>query len=361
MSVGIKDVAKISETSTATVSKVLNDSPSGVRIGEKTRQRVIQAARSLGYRPNPVAQSLRMNRTMTIGVVVEGNFIHPRLLQGAEREASKNGYSVLVGFCRKDVEREENEIRTLLHRRIDGLLLLSPSVKSNRRERLRDLVADGFPVVVLGHPVVPGLDFVDWDRQESYRELTEHLIQRGCRRFGFVGYGNALGVEERVAGIRSAIESVPGASLEHLGDDRDSQWRSYAELAALVAEPLRQRMFDALVCHTDELALAATQQAMLEKLRIPGELAVTGCGDTSIASLVPVPLTSVREPYEAMVPTAVNHLVQWIENPQGKKDALAEMVPGKVIIRRSSLFGESEDEHALPNPDSRRSRKAPRR
>ncbi len=146
----IKDVAAGAGVSVATVSRVLNDHPS---VSDDARRRVLAAVEALGYRPNAVARSLRTDQTRTLGLVISDvlNPYFTELARSVEEEARALGYSVIIGNADERPELQDHHVRTLLDRRIDGLLVSPPTAAprhAGRRPR-------GHPDGVRG-PVDPG-------------------------------------------------------------------------------------------------------------------------------------------------------------------------------------------------------------
>lgn len=342
----LKDVAKAAQTSPGTVSAVLNRRKSTIRVGDATRARILAAAKDLGFRPDPIARSLRTRRTATIGVVVNGLSAHAERLVCVERLASQRGYEVLLALSRWEAEREEDEIRRLLHRRVDGLLLLSPAIDAAQRELLRSLIAEGFPLVGVGPVPVAGMDGVDADRAEAFRAMAAQMAGRGARRFAFLGWQHTPGVRERIAGIRRALEGVDGAELRVAGcpEGLDLRGVSNGEAAALIdglyaGSGGGDDWPEAVLCQTDELALAVMQRAHARGLSVPGQVAVAGGAEQEYAALLDVPLTSVRMPSEQLVRAAMDRLIERIERPDARYEPLRLSLPMQVMPRRSSEFG----------------------
>lgn len=340
--VSLKDVAKAANTSPGTVSVVLNRRKSTVRVGEATRARILAAAKTLGFRPDPIARSLRTQRTATIGVVVNGLASNAERLMWVEQLASRRGYEVLLALSRWEVEREEDEINRLLHRRVDGLLLLSPAIDDARRETLQSLAANRFPVVGIGPVTVEGIDVVDADRIEAFRQMAAEMLDRGARRLAFLGWQMTPGVRDRVEGIRRAVDAVPGAELRIAGcpEGLDLHGVSNQKAVELLDTLYGEKWPDAVLCQTDALAAAVMQRAGIRGLAVPEQVAITGNGETEYASLLPVPLTSVRMPNERLVQVAIDRLIDRIERRVTDEQPMRVNLPMQVIFRRSSEFRE---------------------
>ena len=129
--VGIKDVARAAGLSVATVSRALNDQSA---VSESARAKALSAAEALGYRPNVVARSLRTDRTRTIGLVISDvlNPYFTELARAVEEEARALGYSVIIGNADERADLEDHHVRSLMERRIDGLLVLAARARAQR-------------------------------------------------------------------------------------------------------------------------------------------------------------------------------------------------------------------------------------
>lgn len=171
----IKDVAERAGVSVATVSRVLN----GHSPVAETRERVLAAVQELGYRPNNVARALRTARTGALGLIISDltNPFFTELADAVEDEARSLGYSLVIGNAGERPAQQDDYIRTLLDRRIDGLLVSSAGTGS---AMLREVVASGTPLVLLDR-TVPGIDApcVRADGRTALTELAAHLAALG--------------------------------------------------------------------------------------------------------------------------------------------------------------------------------------
>ncbi len=175
---GIKDVAAEAGVSVATVSRVLNGHPS---VSQEARTRVLAAVEALGYRPNAVARSLRTAQTRTLGLVISDvlNPYFTELARFVEEEARALGYSVIIGNADERPDLQDHHVRTLIDRRIDGLLV-SPA--DGGPPLLRDVALSGTPMVFVDR-WIPGIDVpvVRADGTGAVRDLVAHLHGLGHR------------------------------------------------------------------------------------------------------------------------------------------------------------------------------------
>ncbi|MFH1614824.1 MAG: LacI family DNA-binding transcriptional regulator [Planctomycetota bacterium] len=340
MAIQLKDIADYVGVSQGTVSRVLSNKKSGVRISDDTRKRVLQVAREFGYTPNPIARSLRTRRTATIGVIAPSNNNFSQQINTAEIIAAQKGYELIVAITRWSTEQEENEIRRLLHRMVDGLLILSPVIEGQRDKVLGELVGKGFPLVGVGPILNDSADYVDWDRQEAYKQLTEHLLERGCRKIAFLARNMTPGIQGRIDGVRAAVENnSEGVQLRLIGCQSDLRAMNNPQLEQFARKEILANRPDAVLCPSDEDALVVMHTVRKLGWSVPKEIAVTGCSNQSFGEFLEVPLTTVAMPYEKMVETAVVRIIERIENADKSFARMAKCVPADVIIRQSSMFG----------------------
>ncbi|MEU5453293.1 LacI family DNA-binding transcriptional regulator, partial [Streptomyces globisporus] len=198
----IKDVAAEAGVSVATVSRVLNSHPS---VSEEARTRVLAAVEALGYRPNAVARSLRTAQTRTLGLVISDvlNPYFTELARFVEEEARALGYSVIIGNADERPELQDHHIRTLIDRRIDGLLV-SPA--DGGSSLMRDVALGGTPMVFVDR-WIPGIDVpvVRADGTGAVKDLVAHLHGLGHRRLAIIaGPAATTTGNERVEAFREA-------------------------------------------------------------------------------------------------------------------------------------------------------------
>ena len=174
-----KDVAELAGVSPAVVSYVLNGGPRGV--APETRARVLAAVESLAYRPNGIARSLRMSRTMTLGLVIpdSANPFFAELARAVEEAAFDAGYTLLVGNATEDEARQTTYVRTFLQRQVDGLLLVPAH---GPVECLTELRGSNTPWVVMDRRVdVADVSQVLVDSRGGAHAATSHLLGHGRR------------------------------------------------------------------------------------------------------------------------------------------------------------------------------------
>ncbi len=209
----LKEIARIVGTSVPVVSKVLNNSKTTVRVQPKVRERIIQVARELGYRPHPLARGLAKGKTYVIGVLFTypspaylSSLLSAQILAGIWDKARKEGYSLFLNASRRDKMGFFPPIEEVLGR-VDGVIALGP-VRMDDKE-VEKWKALNIPIVMIGyHPKFKGV-IVDYDNEGGAYLATKYLIERGHKRIGLIGIGLETSfMWERYKGYERALKEA---------------------------------------------------------------------------------------------------------------------------------------------------------
>lgn len=325
----LTDVARMAGVSVSTASKALNGRPD---VSEATRARVRGAAEQLSFSPNSLARSLVSGRSFTVGLVthdLEGRFTTP-VLMGAEDAFGLNNISLMLCDARGDYLRERHQVKVLLERRVDGIIVVGAD---NERPSLgRDLPV---PVVYLYAASADPEDFsIIPDNVGAGRLAAEHLLDCGRRRIALLGGDPTYGASTERA--RGAMEVLRAAGVEPVGGDAlygswSEQWGRGGCQALLAQYP----DIDALICGSDQVARGA-----LDALRdlgrvVPDDVAVTGHDNWRI--LVEggrPPLTSIDMNLEDLGRRGATRLREAIE---GRATPGVEHLPCRLVVRGSTV------------------------
>jgi LacI family transcriptional regulator, galactose operon repressor len=322
----IRDVAEHAGVSPSTVSVVLNETD-GARVAPDTRRRIVESARLLGYSADPTARALRTQRTYTVGFVSDVIATTPyagRLIQGAQDAAWRQGMLMLLLNTGGDLEHEREAIRTLVHRRVDGI------VYATMWHRVVDVPHTGATPIVLcdaraaGEPV-PCVAPDEW--AGAAKAVTE-LLDHGHRRIGLVlDEADVPAAWERLAGYRDTLAEHGIAfdpALVVRGESTTQGGRRAA--ARLLDAPDRPT---GVFCFNDAMAMGLYQAAAERGLRIPQDLSVVGFDDQQlIAPALSPALTTVALPHYEMGVWAVEALL-------GRSDGGETRMPCPLIRRQS--------------------------
>lgn len=296
------DVARLAGVSTMTVSRVVNDNG---RVSEATRQRVRSAIAQLGYQPNQLARSLTQGKTRTIGIVVPDitNPFFPAIVRGAEDAAWQAGYTVALANAVEDPARERAAVRNLAGHRVDGIIICSPRLPD--REVVELLNAHAAAVLINRHVEgAPAVSLVVDDRLGGSLAVN-HLLAGGRERLVHVGGPHrSASARYRRAGFLAAAAAA-GLSVDErfLLTCEPTEEAGYDAVATLLGSlPAAERSrgkgaaspFDGLFAHNDLAAFGAIRALQDAGLRVPEDVAVVGCDDIRLASLVSPTLTTLR-------------------------------------------------------------------
>jgi len=340
MSITIRDLARASGVSAATVSYVLNNGPKPVK--PETRERVLKAAAELNYHPNAVARGLGLKRGLslkrmnTIGLINQfavwpGNQYFSAILDGIlyACNAARQGTTIFAEHSWDDMSANQ---ATYFDGRCDGFILLAaPSVhplfEAFQRRQL--------PVVVIGD-LLPDLDVscIDVDNALAAEEAVSYLIDQGHRRIGMLcGDFVSASARLRLDGYRQALAKAGIAYDETLVLPGGHYARSGHERALQILQWPADRRPTALFCSNDGIALGVLDALHELKVSVPEEISVCGFDDIPSAPLAQPALTTVRQPLNRIGMRAVELLLEQIT--AGKPTGRKEVLPAELIIRDS--------------------------
>lgn len=307
----------------STVSRALRRSPES----DATAELVHRAANELGYRPDPLAASLRSGRTGAIGMVAHSltDIVQAMIYEEVDQYAVECGYDVLVASTRDDPDAQRKRVELLLSRRVDGLLIAD----AHRDGAYVDWVASlGVPYVLVmrgaaGHPSVT------CDDRLAGEMVADHLVAMGHSRVALLaGPDWSAASHDRAAGFRARLDAhgVPlEADLVEYGGLHASTGR--AAMERLLA---RRRDFTAAFCASDFVAFGATSALAAAGLRLGEDVALVGYNDLQAAESLD--LTSVRTPQDELGRIAAQMLLGAIDGEPPESRTL----PPQLIVRGST-------------------------
>jgi LacI family transcriptional regulator len=302
-------VAKLAGVSPTTVSLVINDDPRASSISAPTRDRVAEAVRSLGYRPNHAARGLRTRKSETIGFVADEIATTPfagDTIRGAQEYAWSRNHLLTVFNTEGDSSMEAASIEMMLDRQVDGIIfgaMYTREVSPPRGlERTR---------AVLLNCYAPGTDYVSVipAEKEGACTATRTLIDAGHRRIGFINGASGYAAKERLKGYRQALRENGiryDPSLVRQGNYQSDGGHDQAY--ALLN---RDDAPTALFCANDRMAVGAYYAVMQLGLSIPRDVSVVGYDNQiELAAYASPPLTTIQLPHYEMGYTAARYLLE---------------------------------------------------
>ncbi len=328
----LQDVAKRAEVSTATVSKVLSNTP---YFTSETRQKVMVAIHDLGYRPNLPARALASGKTEIIAVVFpyvnDLLFTDPfvlYMLQGIESECHARGYNILLCTPRLTADgADEHYLRLVQSRYLDGVIALDNVPLTSVLEPVRRLE---IPSVGIGYHPTPY--FVRTDDHGGGKQLMQHVLDLGHREIGIISVSETLNfsVNHRLNGMREAAEAH-GLNYDALPTFQgDFSVTSGSEgAAALLAQ---HPTLTALICVNDRMAMGAIQHVRMIGRRVPNDISVVGYDDIPAASTFSPPLTTISNQAPALGQAAAALLFELLDG----KEVESQTIATELIVREST-------------------------
>jgi LacI family transcriptional regulator len=317
----IADVAARAGVSTATVSRVLSG---GAPALPATRERVVDAARELGYRPSGIARALKKRETRTLGLLVTdiGNPFYPQVVRAVEAAAHLRGYGIVLANGGDDPERELAHLGLLEERRVDGIIVASSRMSRRHADSLR---GSSVPVVLVNATTGGGLAAVTTAHRRGARMAAEHLIGLGHRHIGHI----SAPIEHAASGLRR--QGVRDAAADAVVVEGDGG----VEGGALAVPLLLGRGVTGIVAYNDLTAIGALRGLRRAGMRVPEDVSVVGFDDIEMAAWTDPPLTTIRQPTDALGQWAVDRLAGVLAGDSVTGVERAVLVP-ELVVRGST-------------------------
>lgn len=331
----LAEVGKLAGVSAMAASTVLNGARSSSRISAKTRERILEAAATLNYRPNAAARALLRQKMNTIGVaaVVDAgalNYYFLEVLGGVLEAASRFAQNVTV-FTLHDWNRESERIGDFCDGRIDGLILVAPTIIRPGKKVFPPYI----PFVSLhSNSLLPGVNDIESDEKSGSAAIVKALIENGHRRIlHMAGPQVFKGARLRLEGYHEAIDEAGiarDASL--IVDSGYTQKDGYEAILRWMESRHGEELPTAIFCCNDGCAVGCLEGLASSGIRVPADVSVAGFDDT-LASRTSLPqIATVKQPLVEMAGLAVELLL----HPEMRKDPEVPLVlPTKVITRQS--------------------------
>jgi LacI family transcriptional regulator len=329
----INDVAARAGVSIKTVSRVFNREP---RVREATRDKVIAAARSIGYAPNISARRLAARRSFIVALLYRDDDINhyiPDIQHGALDACRERGYNLLLHPCQSGIDAAVHEIQQLARQALlDGLIVTPPLADS--RKLATEMTRSGLPFVRVSQLYRGQLSpsVAVGDRLGAYR-MTEYLAGLNHREIAFiVGNPNQGASVDRLQGYRDAIEKLGlahNAAWIRQGDFTfESGSHCMTELLALKKRPT------AVFASNDDMAAGALLVAHRQSYAVPGDISIVGFDDIAMSQRLWPPLTTVRQPTKKAAYTATTMLLDSLTS--GDDSPTTAEIPTEIVIRESA-------------------------
>jgi LacI family transcriptional regulator len=328
--VSIKEVAATAGVSFQTASKVLNGGD--VRVSAETAARIVEAAERLGYQPNTIARSLVQRSTATLGLIAsDATDVAITLTSvAAEQAARRHGHAVLVGHLAPGGGDGASIVRTLIERRVDGVIAAAPDLEEDTE--VAELLRAHGPTVSLQSIPGGGVPLVGSNHRDTGRIATEHLIRLGHEAIGTVtGLFRRRVTRSRLHGYEDALRQ--GGIEPDEGLVAEADWTPAGAAAATRALLERRPQITALFVHSDMMAMGVLSALYAAGRRVPAGVAVVSCDDIPFAQFLSPALSTVRVPLAETGERAVELLLRVIAGEPVPDKPL--LLPVELIVRES--------------------------
>lgn len=331
--VTIKDIARSLCISVSTVSRALTDDKN---IRKETRDMVVEEAKRLGYKRNPVAMNLKMGRTNTIGVIVPE--MHTpyasQVIGGIQEILYKKNQKVMIAESDENPDRELENLKMMEQFMVDGLIVSLCSYRKNI-EMYRQLEEAGMAIVFYDR-IPYGMDVSQVlveDNVDSYF-MVEHLIRLGRKRIAYIqGPDDIYNAYQRGLGYREAMEKF------HLFDPAliVKTGMTFKDGADAIDRLIYNKVeFDAVFAFTDTLAIGAQNRLRALGKRVPEDIFVASFSGTELSTIVSPQITTMEPPLEEMGRKAAELVMEKINNPETEN----KMIVLKTTMRCRESTGE---------------------
>lgn len=328
----IKDVARIAHVSVGTASMALNGKPG---VNEETRERVLEIARQLNYKPNPYARFLTCKKTNIIGLIVTDitNPFFGNMINYIQQMLGENGYDIMLGISRGSIKEEKKIVQKFIDMQVDGVIAVpshNPTPDTLHYEKLQKLK---IPVCFITsyYPNIHA-SCIMTDLSDGAYQLTKYLLENGHRRIIYLVGDLSVPVSNlRAEGYTSAYRN---AGLSH-----EPNWivttnvtlQGGYDATKLILECFHPH---AIITANDFMAMGVLKCLKEHNLRVPQDISVAGYDDLIYSSMLETPLTTVHQPLEQICQRTVSIFLKQLNNPE----ILTEKVLLKptLIIRSSS-------------------------
>jgi LacI family transcriptional regulator len=293
--------------------------------------------KELNYQPNLLARALASGQSFAVGLVVP-DLVHPFFAEFAKSLSGvlrQSGFALVLASSEEDPEIERSEIRTLLNRGVDAILVAScqPHTMENPF-----LGGEHTPLLLIDRRF-PSMttNFVGSDDVMAGEIATRHLVEIGRKRIAHIGGKGTSTSVDRVKGYRNALAAahlqVPKnyiVTCKHFEEAGDST--GYQAMQELLGRKTRP---DAVFCYNDLSAIGAMQATMDARLRIPQDIAFVGCGNLRYAPYLKVPLTSIDQATDRMGEVAARLAIELARNPDLQPQVT--LLQPTLVVRQSSI------------------------
>ncbi len=333
MAATIKDIARKLNISVSTVSYALNGGPR--RVPAEVRERVLETARELQYRPNRVARSMITGKSQTIGVippeVTENAFLSPYLhsvMNGIANAAGQSHYDMLI-YTRQRETESEHLLSVLVDGRVDAAIFIAPHYSHKTIELA---TSTHLPCVAISGAPLEGVASFTVNNEHGIHQAMQHLVDLGHRRIAHIaGREDMVDSELRLVAYRDfLIEAGIPVREEYIGHGHFQIEGGRSQMERLLRLPQPPT---AVLCANDEMAIGALFQAHQRGISIPRDMSIVGFDMTPNSGHVYPPLTTVSQPLNQLSVAAVSSLLHFVNGGAPPSDTVLD---SELVVRAST-------------------------
>ena len=315
MNVTINDIAKRTGVSKSTVSRVLCNS---VHVSPATREKVLECAKELDFKPNYFAKGLKTKRSRTIAFLVPNIeiMIYPAIIHAMEVETLKRGYTILLCDIQENKDIAMEYIRNLKSRNVDGFIFSSAFWDEEMNNEIREAREAGFPIVNLLRTDDSNTTSVVLDNAKGSEMGVDFLISKGKHRIAYLqGQENLKLYRDRFDGYVRALDK------HRIPFDECLVWYGFEDSENVVSRIVEGKIksgldVDAVFCSSDNLAVETIHAITELGLKIPSDISVLGYDNVPISEMLVPRLTAIGQPFKEMGKKAVDVLIDLIEGKE---------------------------------------------
>lgn len=331
MKITIKDIARESNYSTATVSKVLNNKDSNV--SDKARQTILSVAKKYNFQLNRAARSLVLNKTKTIGLLLPdiSNPFFSDIAKGVEDYAYEHGYSIFIGNSYENFDKEINYLKSMLQLNVDGILIIG--IKDYTHKKNEDFMISK-PILAIDRETIYKniISEVYTDHYAGAKKAMEYLIQNNHQKILFIpGPKNSNSAEKRFKAYLDIMKSE-GLNFNrkdlHFGDFTIEHGIEAINSINDISK------YTAIFCCNDLIALGAMTALKKKKLNVPEDISLIGVDDIELSKISSPPLTTMKQPAYELGSSSCKLLIDSINNKSIEKNISLDQT---LIIRDSVM------------------------
>ena len=328
---GIKDICKMTGLSVATVSRVFNDSS---LVSDKTKTKVLEAAKELNYRHNRIAAALRSGKSMTIGVIVPeiNNHFFGNVIKGIEEKLGQNGYSAIITQSHESSSIERNAIDSLMKLKIDGILI-SCSKETTDFSIFQSIEKEGVPVVFFDRkPTLEEANLVLLDDFEGGQIATQHLIDKGCMSLVHIAGDAKVSIfNDRKNGFLNKVEWHCGKIKMHQCIELSFELNKDIKILKNLLQDHPE--IDGIFCHGDKYCVHTMDVLRILGYSVGKDIKLIGFGNNDYTEFTHPKISSIDQKCNEMGTLAAEIL---LDNLEKETMLHTKQVLRPVLVERDS-------------------------